>query len=219
MNEQELIELMKGNILARRKFNKTLKEETASQLATRANTLRKYLIEMKPEPLESIKETIARKKPLHQLLEKINKAIREKDAKQKVSLVETEQEWVQTEIPKHFQPTTLFRYATGLETDALRTGQYKLHHVHWRPLTDFVITVKTQSGRIIRRDLQKIIAPHHWRYLLENPLHPLHFKIEKAIALRKGKPIDGYWDHSKDFATAQQTKPIIFPCYLAIMTV
>lgn len=217
--EKDLIELSEGNFLSHRKLDKILREESPSQLAERARNLRLSINKMETLPFESPEEKIKRKQPLNKLLERVNRVIREKDGKIKTSQMQNSQEWVKTEIPLHFIKERALRYACGVEVDGLRKGTYRLDHVKWQPVTEEAITIQTRSGRTLTFNLLEKISPRDWKAILNTPLSPKIYNIEKGvIGLKKGKPV-GIWEHPKNYQEARKMKPIIHQTYLAIMSV
>lgn len=216
----EMIELSEGNFLSKRKLNKILKEETPSELRERGRNLRLHLNKMETLPFESPQEKINRRKPLKQLLDRISKVIQEKEAKMKTSQIENIQEWAKNEVPLHFIGIRVLRYGTGTEVDGLRKGIYRLDHVKWLPLTDENITIKTRSGRTLKFNLLETISPRDWKDILTTPLTPKIYNIERGVVgLKDGKKPTSYWDHPVDYKEQQKIKPVLFPTYLAIMSV
>lgn len=217
--EKDLIELSKGNFLSRRKLDKILNEESPSELRERGKNLRLYINKMETLPLESPSEKIQRKQILRRLLERIDKVIREKEAKMKTTRTETIEEWVKTEIPRHFSQERALRYAYGSEVDGLKIGTHHLNDVQWRPLTSEMVTIQTESGRTLKHNLLQKISPNDWKNILATPLTPHIYNIEKGVVgLKNGKPT-GIWNHPKNYQEARKIKHVTHQTNLAVMSV
>jgi len=217
---EELIQLGSGHFWSRRKLDKILAEETPSQLRIRAETIKKALKDDKPLAGESVGETLERRRPLKRLLERIVGVILEKEGKMKTSQIENIQQWAKTEVPTHFIGTRAIRYATGAQVDGLRSGLYRLDHVRWLPVTDKEITIQTRSGRTLKFNLLEKISPTDWQVILNSSLIPKIYNIERGVVgLKNGKTPTSYWGHSVKYEEQQKIKAVIFPTYLAIMSV
>ena len=219
--KEEIIELGSGRVWSKSKIEQILRDETPSQLRIRVETITKVLIKDKPLAGESVEETIARKRPLKELKEQIIKVIMEKEAKMKISQDENTQEWVRTEVSKRLTATRPLRYAYGARVDGLRSGLHRLSHVDWLPVTDKIITIKTQSGRTLSFNLLEKIHPIHWKQIFEAPLVPKFFNVERGVVGvdKDGKAVTGYWASGMDFEKTSKIKPVIFSTHIAIMSV
>jgi len=193
---------------------KYFKTENASQLDIRKESLRKHIRDMKPTAMESPEETVMRKKPYTNLFNKFTQVIDQKRHEEDQKTLDRERAYTLNEIPKHINPLRVWRYLEGSELDMIKKGLSKPDQHHWKPVLALKFEIETQDGRKVLIDMTTI-NPRLIRIMLNDSMAIQYLPLKDVIALRDGKPTNGFWDHLKDFGNAKNDKPVYHQTWIA----
>jgi hypothetical protein len=104
------------------------------------------------------------------------------------------EEQQKTETIKQYLPK--FRYAYGDAVPHLMHGEYTTDVVPW----ETPASIEIQIGKR-KLDLVKLLSPVTVRHIIEHPLAPVFFEIEKGGAYQNGRKlgyyVDGTWEKSR----------------------
>jgi hypothetical protein len=200
-----------------KQFENILKTGTTIQLLDQKEPLKYYLNNIKRSPLESIPEFSKRRMRYQTLFNTLNARIEEKKREDRKNYEENLRKSIKQKLPKYINPHPALRYCYGTDANMLRQGLSNPQQVKWHPVTDEKWKISI-DGRELQIDLNRV-PPEKMEMLMSEPINFIIVKVEDIVALRKGMPTLGLWDHKTKFEDAKNDKPVYSPTYIALRCV